>query len=237
MFKAFMELDRSLTENRAALRGLSTLYWGVSTRQITRPLVFAPKLLTPAEEKYFLPFIFNISIDEARNDYMDIHGGNRELPVDATDKLVNSVKNVATSLEKIKNAPEQKFLEDMARALRLYSCVVRSCGNFNDAQIIRNRNKALLAGAVHRPDKIPTWSGDQDLIGFNSVMRDELDNIQEMIGILESGGFELMSTSKQPFPEDTFLLGPDLIDQLKMKRKIMLAHWTDIEGYLTTPFK
>ena len=237
MFKAFMELDRSLTENRAALRGLSTLYWGVSTRQITRPLVFAPKLLSPAEEKYFLPYIFNISVDEARNDYMDIHGGNRELPVDATDKLVNSVKNIATLIEKIKNAPEQKFLEDMAMALRLYSCIVRSCGNFNDAQIIRNRNKALLAGAVHRPDKIPTWSGDQDLIGFNSVMRDELDNIQEMIGILESGGFELMSTSKQPFPEDTFLLGPDLIDQLKMKRKIMLAHWTDIEGYLTTPFK
>jgi len=232
-----MELDRSINESSAALRDLSTLYWGVSTRQITRPLVFAPKLLTPAEEKYFLPYIFNISIDEARDDYMDIHGGNRELPVGATVKLVNSLKNVSKSIEKIKNTPEQKFLEDMAKALRLYSCALRSCGNFNDAQIIRNRTKELLAGPVHRPDKIPTWSGDQDLLYFNAIMRDELDNMQEMIGILESGGMDLVSTSNQPFPEDTFILGPDLIDQLKMKRKIMLAHWTDIEGYLTTPFK
>ena len=237
LLKAFMEMDRSLNANRTALRGLSTLYWGVSTRQITRPLVIVPKMLTSAEEKYFLPYVFNVSIDEARNDYMDIHGGNRELPVNATENLVNGLYRVSASIEKIKNAPEQKFLDDMAKALRLFACVVRSCGNFNDAQIIRNRNKELLEGPVHRPSKMPTWNGDQDLLDFNSIMRDELDNVQTMINILESGGMELISTSKQPFPEDTFILGPDLIDQLKMKRKIMLAHWTDIEGYLSTPFK
>jgi hypothetical protein len=68
-------------------------------------------------------------------------------------------------------------------------------------------------------------------------MRDELDNTQDMIDILENGGMELICDAKPPFPEDTFILGPELIDQLKKKRKIMLAHWTDIEGYLTTPFK
>jgi hypothetical protein len=237
LLKAFVDLNRSMNENETALRGLSSLYWGVSTRQITRPLVFAPELLVPAEEKYFLPYIFNVSKDEARNDYMDIHGGNRELPPNATDKLVNSLINVAGSIEKIKNAPEQKFLEDMSMALRLYACVLRTCGNFNDAQIIRNRNKKVLAGPVHRPDKVPTWTGDQDLLDFNAIMRDELDNMQQMIDILEAGGINLISTSKQPFPEDTFILGPDLINQLRMKRKIMLAHWTDIEGYLSTPFK
>jgi hypothetical protein len=237
LFKALVDLDRSIDENRTALRGLSTLYWGVSTRQITRPLVIVPKLLKPDEEKYFLPYVFNVSADEARNDYMDIHGGNRELPVNATDNLVKSLKKVAGSIEKIKDAPEQIFLDDMAKALRLYSCIIRTCGNFNDAQIIRTRNKELLAGPVHRPDKIPTWTGDQDLLDFNAVMRDELDNMQEMIDLLSSGGMDLICTAKPPFPEDTFVLGPDLIVQLKQKRKIMLDHWTDIEGYLSTPFK
>jgi len=60
---------------------------------------------------------------------------------------------------------------------------------------------------------------------------------QDMIDILEDGGMELICYAKPPFPEDTFILGPELIDQLKKKRKIMLAHWTDIEGYLATPFK
>jgi hypothetical protein len=140
-------------------------------------------------------------------------------------------------MEQIKGAPEQSFLEDMARAIRLYSCVLRTCGNFNDAQIIRNRNRDKIAGPVHRPDKIPTWTGDQDLLDFNEIMRDELDNTQEMINLLENGGMDLICTARPPFREDTFVLGPDLLNQLRNKRKTMLAHWTDIEGYLSTPFK
>ena len=65
-------------------------------------------------------------------------------------------------------------------------------------------------------------------------MRDELEITQDMIDILEDGGMELICYAKPPFPEDTFFLGSDLIDQLREKRKIMLAHWTDIESYLTT---
>jgi hypothetical protein len=237
LFNAFVRLDNTISENRGALRGLDPLYWGVSARHITRPLVFAPERLTPEEERYFLPHIFNVSVDEARNDYMDIHGGNRELPLNAVDNLLEDLKKVYKAIENIQNAPEQKFLTDMSKALHLYTCVLRSCVNFNDAQIIRNRNKEILAGPVHRPNKTPTWTGDQDFLDFIEIMRDELDNTLEMIGLLENGGMDLICYAKAPFPEDTFILGANLIDQLKKKQKIMLAHWTDIEGYLTTPFK
>jgi hypothetical protein len=37
--------------------------------------------------------------------------------------------------------------------------------------------------------------------------------------------------------EDTFLLGPDLIAQLKRKMKIMRAHWLDVQDYLAPPHK
>jgi hypothetical protein len=237
LFSSFHELDSVVNTKRPELQGLSTLYWGVSARQITRPLVFTPKMLKPSEEKYFLPYVFNVSEDEARNDYMDIHGGDREIQVDAVRGMIEKLHDISSSLERIKKAPEQKFLADMAKALRLYACVLRTCGNFNDAQIIRNRNREILAGPVHRPDKTPTWTGDKGLQEFNAIMRDELDNTQEMIDLLESGGMDLICTAKAPFPEDTFILGPDLISQLKAKREVMLTHWTDIEGYLTTPFK
>ncbi len=237
LLKAFTDLDKVLNEEGKDLRGLSPLYWGVSARQITRPLVFAPQKLTADEEKYFLPYVFNISVNEARNDYMDIHGGDREIALDAVDSLVSRINAVCLLFEKIQKAPEQKFLENLTRSLRLYSCILKTCGNFNDAQIIRNRNREILAGPVHRPDKIPTWTGDKDLLAFNEIMRKELDNTQEMIDILENGGMEQMCIAGPPFKEDTFILGPGLISQLKLKRKVMLAHWTDIEGYLTTPFK
>jgi hypothetical protein len=157
LFKTFVDLDEALKLKQAAIGGLSTLYWGVSTRHITRPLVFAPGRLSTAEEAYFLPHVFNVSLDEARSDYMDIHGGGHNaIPMASAGRFLSALKGVYTSMEKITNAPEQAFLDNMAMALRIYSSVVRSCANFNDAQIIRNRNREVLAGPVHRPNKIPT---------------------------------------------------------------------------------
>lgn len=238
LFKALVALDEVLKSKQATIAGLSTLYWGVSTRHITRPLVFAPERLSPQDEAYFLPFIFNVSLDEARNDYMDIHGGGHNaIPMGSTGNFLNGLRRVYISMEQITNAPEQDFLDNMAMALRIYSSVVRSCGNFNDAQIIRNRNKEVLAGPVHRPSKDPTWTGDQDLQDFNQIMRDELDNTNELIVLLENWGMELINHAEDSQLEDTFLLGPNLIENLKQKRKIMLDHWLDIEDYLASPFK
>ena len=69
------------------------------------------------------------------------------------------------------------------------------------------------------------------------VMRDELDNTTELIETLENNGMDYISHSDYKQYEDTFLLGPDLIQQLKKKRKIMLEHWRDIEDYMATPLK
>ena len=102
---------------------------------------------------------------------------------------------------------------------------------------IRDRNAEKLSTAPHRPDKTPTWEGDPELQKFNAIMRDELDNTQELIDLLEDGGMKFISHADDSKYEDIFLLGPDLIEQLKLKRKIMLDHWTDIEGYMATPFK
>ena len=114
---------------------------------------------------------------------------------------------------------------------------MRSCGNFAEAQEIRDRNQAKLNGPIHLPGKEPTFTGDPDFIRFNEIARDELDNTQELIDILEKGGMDLLVFAKDAKYEDRFVLGPDLIKQLKKKRKIMLDHWTDIEDYLTSPFK
>ena len=238
LFNAFMSLDQALNKrNKMMPRFSNTLYYlGVSARHITRPLVFVPGNLTADEEKYFLPHVFNVSVEEARNEYMDLHGADRFLSEGVVDSFLVDLKAVINSFEKIKNATEQKFLDDMARSLRIYYCVVRSCGNFNNAQIIRNRNREILAGPVHRPPKTPTRTGDPDLKHFNDIMRDEFDNTQDLIDLLENGGMDLVVHAKGAYIEDTFLLGADLIEQLKQKLKIMMAHWRDIEGYLSTPY-
>ena len=68
-------------------------------------------------------------------------------------------------------------------------------------------------------------------------MRDELDNTAELAEVLQQGGINLLCLAKDNAHEDCFLLGSGIIAQLKNKQKIMLDHWRDIEGYMTTPFK
>jgi hypothetical protein len=148
-----------------------------------------------------------------------------------SDRVINSLNKVS------ENAPEKVFLQNMVKALKIHSSIYRSIGNFAEAQAIRDRNAEKLALPPHRPDKTPTWEGDPDLQAFNTLMRDELDNTQELIDVLEDGGMEFISHAENSKYEDTFLLGPNLVEQLKLKRKIMLKHWIDIEGYMATPFK
>jgi hypothetical protein len=238
LYKGFMAMEEANQYKGIALRGASGMYWGVSARHITRPLVVAPQLLSEEEESYFLPHVFNPSENEARMDYTDIHGAHRTLTSGATKSYVSRVNRALSMFEKVsENAPEKDFLQNIVQALKIHSSIFRSIGNFAEAQAIRDRNSEKLAMEPHRPNKIPTWDGDPDLQAFMTVMRDELDNTLELIHVLENGGMEFISHADDSIYEDTFLLGPDLIEQLKKKRKVMLNHWTDIEGYMATPFK
>ena len=238
LFNAFIELDEAKKYKSAAMRGPTGIYWGVSARHITRPLVIAPDRLTEEEEAYFLPHVFNPSEQEARMDYTDIHGAHQEVPSGAVHNYVSRINRAIRLMEGVsESAPEKEFILNMAKALKIYSSIFRSVGNFAEAQAIRDRNAEKLSVSPHRPDKTPTWDGDPELQKFNAIMRDELDNTQELIDLLEDGGMAFISHATNPEYEDTFLLGPDLIGQLKLKRKIMIKHWTDIEGYMATPFK
>ena len=238
LFNAFLALKKANEYKSIALGGASGIYWGVTNRVINRPLVVAPDRLSAEEESYFMPHVFNPSEKEARMDYTDIHGAHRTITTGVVNNYVAMINRVINSLNKVSvNAPEKVFLQNMVKALKIHSSIYRSIGNFAEAQAIRDGNSEKLNMAPHRPDKTPTWEGDPDLQTFNTLMRDELDNTQELIDVLEDGGMEFISHAEDSKYEDTFLLGFDLINQLKLKRKIMLKHWTDIEGYMATPFK
>ena len=238
LFNAFVLLNEALRYKNAAMPRVSAMYWAVSNRHINRPLVIAPQRLTEKEEDYFLPYVFNVSKEEARMDYTDIHGSHNTIPAGVVENYLAKIKQVTLLLEGIENAaPKKEFIQNMATALRIYASIMKSCGNFAEAQTIRDRNAAKLNGPIHRPDKEVTWTGDPDFIRFNEIMRDELDNAQDLVDLLQKGGMDLVIHAKDSLHEDTFLLGPDLINQVKKKRKIMLDHWRDIEDYLASPFK
>jgi hypothetical protein len=171
-------------------------------------------------------------------DYLDVHGGRWTTSPDSVKVYVNKIKQVYLKLEAISaSAHKNDFIKKMAVALRVHASLIRSCGNFAGAQHLRDSNMVKLNGPIHRPDKESTWTGDPDLQKFIMIMRDELDNTVELSAVLENGGIDAVCLAKDDVHEDCFLLSPNIIEQLRKKRKIMLDHWRDIEDYVTTPFK
>ena len=125
----------------------------------------------------------------------------------------------------------------MATSLRIYASIIRSSGYFCAVQRVRDRNVDKFAGPPRMPPKIADWHGDPNLALLNEFMRDELDNTVDLIRLLKGGGVKQLLTAEDPADEDTFLLGPDLINQLKSKCRIMRRHWLDAERWLATPHK
>jgi len=235
--EAFSLVDEAARAAAEAGR-YSTLYAGVSTRHINRPLLIKPDLLSPAEECYFLPFVFNISESEARSDYIDVHGSRIHgfAPGDpAYDRFVSSALKAAAVLEQTRSAPQQAWLAQTARSLRMWVSVMESVRNFVAGQSIRDAHRQELSAAPPASFKEAGGGGDPDYFAWYRIERRELDNTAELIRLLNDGGLSYLAHARKAEDEDTFLLGPNLLQTLEMKRQMMRKHWLDAQQYIASP--
>jgi len=207
VFNSFYKLDEALKLKRASAPNFRVLYNGVSMRHITRPLVIKPDLLSADEKSYFLPYIFNIHESEALNDYIDSHGSRMGPPsaswssvtslrISGLQRALGTALSAARGLESITGGPERQWLNGMGLSLRMWVSFVRSINNFYFGQIIRDRNRKALAGPPRIPPKVATWFGDRDILEWNRIMRDEFDNTNELIELLNRGGLKLFCRAK-----------------------------------------
>ncbi len=206
-------------------------------RLLTRPLVIKPGLLTPEEESYFLPYVFSTEEQDARLDYSTAQGDRRTGPAEyhsfTYQDIHDSALESAQRFEEVaRGAPEVAWFHQLALSLRLWASAVRSTDNFYFAQLIRDRHREDLA-APPRILVARSGTGDPDLLLWNDIQRDELDNTNELLGLLVDGGLDLVARARSQKDEDTFLYGPSLVDELRRKLAIMHEHWLDGQRFLT----
>ncbi len=111
--------------------------------------------------------------------------------------------------------------------LRVFQILVDNC---RDAIEFQYRLDIARNGRLSRPVEfqedltdIPDWRAIKD------VARREIDNSSLLIELLQSQKAPLIELAKTSEEENIRMLGPDLIDQLRKKVKIMIAHWEDYE--------
>jgi hypothetical protein len=224
--------ERRYFHDTVVLPGIET--YPASSRIVTRPLLIKPELLTPEEEAYFLPYVYAVEENVARLDYKYVQGRRRhgltEYRSPAYKNVHDSALQAANLFEQSADAPEGEWFRQLALSLRLWASTVRSMDNFYFGQEVRDRNtqklaappRQILLGQTHEPD----------LLLWNEIQRDELDNANELRAMLERGGLALFARAGDPRNEDSFLYGPDLAGALQKKVDLMLTHWLDGQRYL-----
>ena len=243
LFEAFHNLYGSLqlSEAMAPAYRRYIRFCPVSLRYVTRPLLIRPEVLLAKEEEYFLKHVFNVSVDDARSDYIDIHGG-RMVGVSnwnnsAFKRSLRGVLDAAEVMSSCSGAPAEGWLKQMGLGFKIWVSAMRSIHNFYHAQLIRDQNAGLLSGASPEIPKRGSWTGHPDYLPWYAILRDEFDNVEELISLLEEGGLDLLVVARDRGLEDTFILGPDVLDQLKQKQMLMRKHWLDGQRYLYPPLK
>jgi len=243
LLETLVAMDDALRARALVAPRFIPIHGAISIRHTTRPLVIKPELLTPEEEETFLPYIFNIHKSEARTDYNDLHGGRLLGPEDwqsevMLERVFDDLTGIASTLEGMKDAPAGTWLWDLATSLRIQTSMVRSMRNFCAAQKIRDRHAAELAREQpYIPEKGYNWDGEGAILAWNERMRDEFDNANELLALLEERGTDQIFHAEDNRHQSCFLLGPDLVGDLKKKIKIMRDHWLDVEKYLAPPYK
>jgi hypothetical protein len=238
LVEAFAAIHEALDLRKAVAPQFHAFYHGVTMRYLTRPLLIKPEVLTPDEEAYFLPYVFNPDLKEAREDYTDFHGGRMEVvPLAAPFHAALAKLRTAAAVLESAEGSDAEWMRRAGQGFRVWASLMRSCHNFYFGQAIRDRNRELLSGPPRTPPKVASWDGHPDILEWNELMRDEIDNTHELIALLEKTGQDLVYRAPTAELEDMFVLGPDLLGALRQKAKIMRAHWRDAEAYFYTPHK
>ncbi|MCL1857567.1 MAG: hypothetical protein FWF84_08045, partial [Kiritimatiellaeota bacterium] len=122
--------------------------------------------------------------------------------------------------------PRLALLADRVTA---YACLVASVRNTIMYQHIVDTAHIPQFGA-NPMDYDDNIIYDQRALAFRKVAREELDNINALIAVIEKNpGKDIIAHATRPDEESVFMLGADIVAALRHKVTTMLDHWQDYE--------
>jgi hypothetical protein len=227
------KIDRAVGTLRSMGVDPLMLVGTINQRWITRPLVPFPMELKPEEQGYYRKFQFQANSEEEAADLMNLQGfevingfSGSLLAGNLFDRAIGLLQSALQDIDELKDrGGDKESLDRLELRLRTLVCFYRNARNTIQYQDILDRTDD-----EHPPkeENIYPMDGDQKLGEIQNVTRDEIDNITELIGLLESSPVPLIELAPAPDEEDIFLIGPNIVEQLRKKVRIMLRHQLDV---------
>ena len=221
--------------------GVSPLTGEVLARWLVRPLVPRPEELTDEETAPFRDYIFSKAPNKDVDDLGMVLGktvftGSCVVWMArwALQEAVNTLRSARKTAEGIAAELDgSEGLELFAARVGAFACVLE------DARLAIIYQHALDTADRPRYGR-NVWDFDDNIyydqrtLTMRRIARESLDNATELIELIESQDEPVLGMAPSAERESVFQFGPNLADQLRNKRNVMLDHWHDYEELYPT---
>jgi hypothetical protein len=213
-------------------------------RWLNRPFVPFPTELEEEEYSYYRPYLWSVGSLERKENLAYPFGfrifegqGAARLIRTLFSKAIGHIDKARSSLSSVlNNGPGGKLkseLELLDTRLQAYRLV---CKNARHAVSYQEKLDYVKSSGFE-PHPNPRFNLEpppmrQDLYW---LARAEMDNTAQLIELLESTDQPIIAIASNPRNEDSFHYGPNLVDTLKKKLRIMRAHWCDYDRFFNRP--
>ncbi len=192
----------------------------VHQRWIVRPLVPFPGHLTDDEKGYYRKYQFQARTERHANDLLDLQGtrfvdgfnGYRltKRILDHINREVNTARHHLQTMRLSLSDDVIRKYDLLEMRLQVFQCLVRNAGNAIHYQVVLEEE---------------TPGSRQELM---KIARSEMDNTIELIQLLgDHNQMLLLDHTAVKCEEYHRILGPDMIDQLEKKVRLMNKYWND----------
>jgi hypothetical protein len=229
LLDAWLALDRIQRDTELVNFGGTMFYIGsVHQRWLTRPFVPFPEELTPDETQYYRKYQFQARSEERARNLDELQGTHQYQGLGGAALLGKLFARMLAELDQARGDFRKiEGYQLLDARLRVFQALVHNCRDAIEYQYDLDTAKAWdLRRPVESQQQltnIPEWRAIRD------AARREIDNTAVLIDLLQSQKAPLIDLAKTSGEENIRVLGPDLVDQLRRKIKIMIAHWEDYE--------
>jgi hypothetical protein len=232
LLDAYQDIDHAIDDSATGKFFYNSLllYSSMSSRLLVRPLLPMPEKMSDDEKMYYHKHVFNsldgieieydlLHITGLRNMFMGTNSSEVECKRVCFENIIQLLTKATKSLDKLiartKVSKVLEYSKDMLRRVKALRCLFINLQNVGAFQSILD-----LAKAGYYQNNVNSES-------LEKIMRKEMDNMYDLIALFEESDSPLMPLAKNKEDENTFLFGPDIVEQLKKKISLMTKYWYD----------
>jgi hypothetical protein len=243
LLDAWLAIDE-ISRSASVLKIHTPLMLGcIHQRWLTRPLVPLPELLSAEETEFWDPYRFQAMDEAHRLNYADlqatqVYGGwegkffVEQITFDMNKTIAKARGHLGEVIGGVSGSMKAHY-ELLDLRLQALDCLANNVRHFSSYQGQLDRIRELEIKPEPHPVLGAQSTWDRSLL--IDTARADLDNTALLIDILQDSEERILMAADSPEDERIRMLGPDLIEQLRMKLKVMNARWNDYNLLFTPP--